>query len=62
MLDWEAWLLILPVVYTVYRSYQLYLHKLNRERQRAEDQRKHADEVAGLHAQTMEALASRGKR
>jgi PAS domain S-box-containing protein len=58
MLDWEAWLLILPVVYTVYRSYQLYLHKLNSERQRAEDQRKHADEVARLHAQTMEALAS----
>ena len=25
MLNWEAWILILPVVYTVYRSYHLYL-------------------------------------
>ncbi len=58
VLDWEAWLLIVPVVYIVYRSYQLYLQKLNSERQRAEDQQKHSDEVARLHERTIEALAS----
>ena len=58
VLNWEAWLLIVPVVYTVYRSYQLYLQKLSSERQRAEDQQKHSDEVARLHERTIEALAS----
>ena len=58
VLDWEAWLLIVPVVYMVYRSYQLYLQKLSSEMQRTEDQQKHSDEVARLHEHTIEALAS----
>ena len=58
MLNWQAWILILPVVYMIYRSYHLYLATLESERKRAEDQCKHADEVAVLHLQTMEALAA----
>ena len=58
MLNWQAWILILPVVYMIYRSYHLYLATLESERKRAEDQSKHADEVAVLHLQTMEALAA----
>ncbi len=58
MLDWQAWVLILPVIYMIYRSYNLYLQTLENERQRADDQRKHADEVAALHSQTMQALAT----
>jgi two-component system cell cycle sensor histidine kinase/response regulator CckA len=58
MSDWQAGILILPVVYVVYRSYQLYLNQLQGERQRAEEEHKHADEIAALHAQTVEALNS----
>jgi PAS domain S-box-containing protein len=57
-LDWQAWILILPVVYVIYRSYRLYLDKLQTERIRAEEERKHSEEVAHLHAQTVAALAS----
>jgi PAS domain S-box-containing protein len=55
-LDWQAWLLILPVVYVIYRSYYLYLDQLQAERQHAEEQRRHAEEVARLHARTTSAL------
>ncbi len=58
VLDWQAAVLILPVVYVVYRSYHLYLNQLQSERQRAEEERKHAAEIAALHAQAMEALSS----
>jgi PAS domain S-box-containing protein len=57
-LQWEAWLLILPVVYVIYRSYNLYLDRLETERNRAEEQSRHAEQIAVLHANTMEALAS----
>jgi signal transduction histidine kinase len=65
VLDWRAGVLILPVVYVVYRSYLLYLNQLQterqrteEERQRADEQREHAEEIAVLHAQAMEALFS----
>ena len=57
-LDWQAWLLILPVIYVIHRSYRLYLDKLQTERTRTEEDHKHSEEVANLHAQTVEALAS----
>jgi len=56
--DWRVGVLVLPVVYVVYRSYYLYLNQLQSQRQQAEDERAHAAEVAELHAQTVEALAS----
>ena len=48
--DWQTSLLILPVVYLIYRSYRLYLSKL-------EDQKHHVQEIADLHLRTIEALA-----
>ena len=39
-----------PVVYLIYRSYYLYLGRL-------EDEKKHAEEMASLHLRTIEALA-----
>ena len=48
--DWQTSLLILPVVYLIYRSYRLYLSKL-------EDQKQHVEEIADLHLRTIEALA-----
>src|SRR5207249_3304299 len=57
-LDWQAGLLILPVMYVIYRSYHLYLDQLQSERKRAEEERKHAQEVASLHARAMESLGS----
>jgi diguanylate cyclase (GGDEF)-like protein/putative nucleotidyltransferase with HDIG domain len=48
--DWQTSLLILPVVYLIYRSYRLYLGKL-------EDEKRHVEEMANLHLRTIEALA-----
>ena len=48
--NWEASLLILPAVYLIYRSYRLYLGKL-------EDEKRHVEEMANLHLRTIEALA-----
>ena len=40
----------LPAVYLIYRSYRLYLGKL-------EDEKRHVEEMANLHLRTIEALA-----
>src|SRR5262249_30773134 len=42
--------LILPVIYLIYRSYRLYLGKL-------EDEKRHVEDMANLHLRTIEALA-----
>jgi diguanylate cyclase (GGDEF)-like protein/putative nucleotidyltransferase with HDIG domain len=48
--DWQTSLLILPAIYLIYRSYRLYLGKL-------EDEKRHVEEMANLHLRTIEALA-----
>lgn len=48
--NWEASLLVLPAIYLIYRSYRLYLGKL-------EDEKRHVEEMANLHLRTIEALA-----
>jgi diguanylate cyclase (GGDEF)-like protein/putative nucleotidyltransferase with HDIG domain len=48
--DWQTSLLILPAIYLIYRSYRLYLGKL-------EDEKRHVGEMANLHLRTIEALA-----
>jgi diguanylate cyclase (GGDEF)-like protein/putative nucleotidyltransferase with HDIG domain len=48
--NWETSLLLVPVVYVIYRSYRLYLGKL-------EDEKRHVEEMANLHLRTIEALA-----
>ena len=47
---WQSALLAVPVVYLIYRSYYIYLVRL-------EDEKKHAEEMASLHLRTIEALA-----
>jgi len=48
--NWETSLLIAPVIYVIYRSYRLYLGKLD-------DEKRHVEEMANLHLRTIEALA-----
>jgi diguanylate cyclase (GGDEF)-like protein/putative nucleotidyltransferase with HDIG domain len=47
---WEIGLLLLPIIYLVYRSYDLYLVRL-------EEEKRHVTEMADLHLRTTEALA-----
>jgi putative nucleotidyltransferase with HDIG domain len=47
---WQSSLLVLPPIYLMYRSYRLYLGKL-------ETEKKHAEQVSSLHLRTIEALA-----
>jgi len=54
---WQATMLGLPVVFVIYRSYRLYLSKLEEEKKYAENQKQHADDMAALHLRTIEALA-----
>jgi diguanylate cyclase (GGDEF)-like protein/putative nucleotidyltransferase with HDIG domain len=48
--NWETSLLLVPAVFLIYRSYRLYLGKL-------EDEKRHVEEMANLHLRTIEALA-----
>ena len=47
---WEGSVLLLPIVYFVHRSYRMYLDRLG-------DEKRHVEEMAGLHLRTIEALA-----
>src|SRR5215831_2075962 len=47
---WQSSLLVLPPMYLMYRSYRLYLGKL-------ETEKVHAEQVSKLHLRTIEALA-----
>jgi diguanylate cyclase (GGDEF)-like protein/putative nucleotidyltransferase with HDIG domain len=50
IVQWQTSLLVLPAVYLIYRSYRLYLSRL-------EDEKRHVEEMANLHLRTIEALA-----
>ena len=61
---WQSSLLILPVMYWIYRSYHLYLGRLEDEKKRVEieklqveAEKRHVEEVSALHLRTIEALA-----
>jgi diguanylate cyclase (GGDEF)-like protein/putative nucleotidyltransferase with HDIG domain len=47
---WQSSLLVMPVIYSIFRSYSVYLGLLDGEK-------KHVEEVAALHMRTIEALA-----
>ena len=47
---WHGSLLLLPILLFIHRSYRVYMGRL-------EDEKKHVEEVAGLHLRTIEALA-----
>ena len=49
-IGWQSSLLVLPPIYLMYRSYRLYLGKL-------ESEKKHAEQVSMLHLRTIETLA-----
>lgn len=49
-LGWPVLLLLLPLVYMLYRHYRLYLS-------RGEAERRHSEEMAGLHMRVIETLA-----
>jgi len=49
-IGWQSSLLVLPPIYLMYRSYRLYLGKL-------ETEKLHAEQVSSLHLRTIEALA-----
>ena len=48
--NWHASLVLIPVIYFIYRSYRTYLGRL-------EDEKVHVEETAALHLRTIEALA-----
>jgi diguanylate cyclase (GGDEF)-like protein/putative nucleotidyltransferase with HDIG domain len=54
---WQTSLLVLPLVYFVYRSYHLYLAKLAAEKKQVEIKKRHAEEAPSLHLRTIECLA-----
>jgi diguanylate cyclase (GGDEF)-like protein/putative nucleotidyltransferase with HDIG domain len=47
---WQTSVVAMPAVYAIYRSYRLYLSKL-------ETEKRHVEAMAGLHLRTIEALA-----
>ncbi|HZI57912.1 MAG TPA: HD domain-containing phosphohydrolase [Verrucomicrobiae bacterium] len=50
MVGWQPTLLALPAMFVIYRSYRLYMGKL-------ENEKNHVAEMAALHMRTIEALA-----
>jgi putative nucleotidyltransferase with HDIG domain len=57
LLGWQTSLLLLPILYIVYRYHSLYVNRLEEEKKRAEELHAHAEEVAALHRRTIEVLA-----
>ena len=56
-LGWEFSLLAMPVAWVVYRSYRLYIGRLETEKERVEQEKEHVDEMNALHLRTIETLA-----
>ncbi|HEY6765015.1 MAG TPA: HD domain-containing phosphohydrolase [Candidatus Sulfotelmatobacter sp.] len=54
---WQTSLLVLPLIYWLYRSYRLYLGRLEAEKERVEVAKRHVEEIASLNMRTIEALA-----
>ena len=63
-IGWQNALLIMPVMYVIYRSYQLYLDRLEDQKKRVEiearqveTEKRHVEQVCALHLRTIEGLA-----
>lgn len=54
---WQTSLLVIPLIYWVYRSYRLYLGRLEAEKERVEVEKRHVEQIASLNMRTIEALA-----
>jgi putative nucleotidyltransferase with HDIG domain len=57
LIGWQAALLVMPILYVIYRSHNQYIARLEEARRRAEEQRAHAIEIAGLQRRSIETLA-----
>jgi putative nucleotidyltransferase with HDIG domain len=57
LVGWQSSLLLLPILYVIYRSQSVYVHRLEDAKRHAEEQQKHAEEVVALHRRTIHALA-----
>ena len=63
-IGWQSAMLVVPVMYWIYRSYHLYLGRLEEEKRRVEieemhvkAEKRHVEEVCALHLRTIEGLA-----
>jgi len=63
-IGWQSAMLVLPIMYWIYRSYHLYLGRLEDEKKRVEieemhvqAEKRHVEEVCALHLRTIEGLA-----
>jgi len=63
-IGWQNALLIVPIMYGIYRSYHLYLGRLEDEKRRVEiearqveAEKRHVEQVCALHLRTIEGLA-----
>ena len=56
-LGWEFSLLAMPVAWAVYRSYRLYIGRLETEKERVEQEKIHVEQMNALHIRTIETLA-----
>ncbi len=57
VVGWQSSLLLLPILYVIYRSYSLHIRRLEEAKQLAEAQQKYAEDVAALHRRTIHTLA-----
>ena len=63
-IGWQNALLILPIMYGIFRSYQMYLGRLEDQKKRVEieelqvlAEKRHVEQVCALHLRTIEGLA-----
>jgi diguanylate cyclase (GGDEF)-like protein/putative nucleotidyltransferase with HDIG domain len=61
---WQSALLVVPIMYWIFRSYQMYLGRLEDEKKRVEiealqveAEKRHVEQVCALHLRTIEGLA-----
>lgn len=54
---WQTSLLVLPVLYAIYRSHRVYVERLEEAAAHAKEQLRHAEELAALNRRTIETLA-----
>jgi putative nucleotidyltransferase with HDIG domain len=57
VMGWQSSLLLLPILYVIYRSHSLYIRRLEEAKEHAEAQQKYAEDLVALHRRTIHALA-----
>jgi putative nucleotidyltransferase with HDIG domain len=57
VMGWQSSLLLLPILYVIYRSHSVYIRRLEEAKEHAEAQQKYAEDLVALHRRTIHALA-----